>query len=62
VIGSIRNSKIITAQRMLLVLLYPLAERRERVKNVPRSIAIYLSELKYHLFRSALEALKRGTR
>lgn len=57
VIGSMRNSKIITAQRMLLVRLYQLAEKRERVKNVPRPIAIYLSELKYHLSRPALEGL-----
>ncbi|EPE7799218.1 type IV secretory system conjugative DNA transfer family protein [Yersinia enterocolitica] len=57
VIGSMRNSKIITTQRMLLVRLYQLAERRERVKNVPRPIAIYLSELKYHLSRPALEGL-----
>jgi len=52
-----RNSKIITAQRMLLVRLYQPAERRERVKNVPLPIAIYLSELKYHLSRQALEGL-----
>ncbi|HDS9550489.1 TPA: TraM recognition domain-containing protein, partial [Klebsiella pneumoniae subsp. pneumoniae] len=57
VIGSMRNSKIITAQRMLLVRLYQLAERRERVTDVPRPIAIYLSELKYHLSRPALEGL-----
>ncbi|EOT1755720.1 TPA: TraM recognition domain-containing protein [Klebsiella pneumoniae] len=57
VIGSMRNSKIITAQRMLLVRLYQLAERRERIKDVPRPIAIYLSELKYHLSRPALEGL-----
>ena len=57
VIGSMRNSKIITAQRMLLVRLYQLAERRERLTNVPRPIAIYLSELKYHLSRPALEGL-----
>lgn len=57
VIGSMRNSKIITTQRMLLVRLYQLAERRDRVTNVPRSIAIYLSELKYHLSRPALEGL-----
>ncbi|MEI7000402.1 MFS transporter, partial [Klebsiella pneumoniae] len=38
VIGSMRNSKIITTQRMLLVRLYQLAERRDRVTNVPRSI------------------------
>lgn len=57
VIGSMRNSKIITAQRMLLVRLYQLAERRDRVTDVLRPIAIYLSELKYHLSRSALEGL-----
>ncbi|HBZ1364677.1 TPA: DUF87 domain-containing protein [Klebsiella pneumoniae] len=57
VIGSMRNSKIITAQRMLLVRLYQLAERRERVTDVPRPIAVYLSELKYHLSRPALEGL-----
>ncbi|HBX0750254.1 type IV secretory system conjugative DNA transfer family protein [Enterobacter hormaechei] len=57
VIGSMRNSKIITTQRMLLVRLYQLAERRDRVTDVPRPIAVYLSELKYHLSRSALEGL-----
>ena len=57
VIGSMRNSKIITAQRMLLVRLYQLAEKRDRVTDVPRPIAIYLSELKYHLSRPALEGL-----
>lgn len=35
VIGSMRNSKIITAQRMLLVRLYQLAERRERNRRTP---------------------------
>ena len=57
VIGSMRNSKIITAQRMLLVRLYQLAERRDRVTDVPLPIAVYLSELKYHLSRPALEGL-----
>lgn len=52
-----RNSKIITAQRMLLVRLYQLAERRDRVTDVPRPIAVYLSELKYHLSVPALEGL-----
>lgn len=35
VVGSMRNSKIITAQRMLLVCLYQLAEKRDRVIDVP---------------------------
>ncbi|WP_174871200.1 type IV secretory system conjugative DNA transfer family protein [Pectobacterium polaris] len=57
VIGSMRNGKIITAQRMLLVRLYQLAERRDRVKETPRPIAIFLDELKYHLSKPALEGL-----
>ncbi|MFP1821049.1 type IV secretory system conjugative DNA transfer family protein [Lonsdalea quercina] len=57
VIGSMRNSKIITAQRMLLLRLYQLAERRDRVKETPRPIAIFLDELKYHLSKPALEGL-----
>ena len=57
VIGSMRNSKIITAQRMLLVRLYQLAERRDRIKGIPRPIAIFLDELKYHLSKPALEGL-----
>ncbi|RJL48810.1 MFS transporter [Pectobacterium carotovorum] len=57
VIGSMRNSKMITAQRMLLVRLYQLAERRDRVKETPRPIAIFLDELKYHLSKPALEGL-----
>ncbi|MCW2488824.1 type IV secretion system DNA-binding domain-containing protein [Candidatus Symbiopectobacterium sp. NZEC127] len=57
VIGSMRNSKIITAQRMLLVRLYQLAERRDRINAAPRPIAIFLDELKYHLSKPALEGL-----
>lgn len=57
VIGSMRNGKIIAAQRMLLVRLYQLAERRDRINEVPRSIAIFLDELKYHLSKPALEGL-----
>jgi len=57
IIGSMRNSKIITAQRMLLVRLYQLAESRDRINTVPRPIAIFLDELKYHLSKPALEGL-----
>ncbi|QWT40146.1 type IV secretory system conjugative DNA transfer family protein [Dickeya dadantii] len=57
VIGSMRNSKIIAAQRMLLVRLYQLAERRDRVHAAPRPVAIFLDELKYHLSKPALEGL-----
>ena len=61
VIGSMRNSKIITAQRMLLVRLYQLAEKRDRVTDVPRPIAIYLSELKYHLSKASTGGIRRRT-
>lgn len=57
VIGSMRNSKIIAAQRMILVRLLQLAELRDRVNEKPRTIAIFLDELKYHLSRPALEGL-----
>lgn len=57
IIGSMRNSKIIATQRMILVRLMQLAELRDRVTSTPRPIAIHLAELKYHLSRPALEGL-----
>ncbi|WP_176713326.1 TraM recognition domain-containing protein, partial [Aliivibrio fischeri] len=53
----LRNSKIIIAQRMILIRLFQLAEERDRVKSKPRPIAIFLDELKYHLSKAALEGL-----
>ena len=57
IVGSMRNSKIITAQRMILVRLFQLAELRDRVAGDLRPIAIFLDELKYHLSKPALEGL-----
>lgn len=57
IIGSTRNSKITTAQRMILIRLFQLAEERDRVNSKPRSIAIFLDELKYHISKAALEGL-----
>ncbi|WP_072051758.1 type IV secretory system conjugative DNA transfer family protein [Raoultella terrigena] len=57
IIGSMRNSKIITAQRMILVRLYQLAELRDRVAGNVRPIAIFKDEVKYHLSKPALEGL-----
>ncbi|QDY44479.1 type IV secretory system conjugative DNA transfer family protein [Candidatus Pantoea soli] len=57
VIGSMRNPKIISAQRMILVRLLQIAESRDRINTKPRPIAIFLDELKYHLSRPALEGL-----
>lgn len=56
-IGSMRNSKVIIAQRMILIRLFQLAEERDRVKTKPRPIAIFLAELKYHLSKAAIEGL-----
>lgn len=57
IIGSLRNSKIITAQRMILIRLYQIAEARDRINNVPRPVAILLTEFKYHISKSAMEGL-----
>jgi hypothetical protein len=57
IIGSMRNSKVIATQRMILVRLMQLAELRDRISSTPRPIAIHLAELKYHLSRPALEGL-----
>lgn len=55
--GSTRNPKIIKLQKMLLVRCIQLAESRDRIKGKPLQIRVILDELKYHLSRTALEAL-----
>jgi hypothetical protein len=57
IIGSMRNQKIISAQRMILIRLIQIAETRDRIGGRPRPVAILLDELKYHLSRPALEGL-----
>ncbi|MKM02497.1 DUF87 domain-containing protein [Salmonella enterica subsp. enterica] len=57
IIGSTRNQKIISAQRMILTRLIQIAETRDRINSPPRVVAIFLDELKYHLSRPALEGL-----
>lgn len=57
VIGSMRNARVIRMQRMILVRLVQLAERRDRAKGRHRKIMAVLDELKYHISRPALEAL-----
>lgn len=57
IIGSMRNQKIISAQRMILTRLIQIAETRDRIQRKPRPVAIFLDELKYHLSRPALEGL-----
>ncbi len=57
VIGSMRNSKILITQKMILIRLFQLAETRDRVASKPRPIAIFLDELKYHISKPAMEGL-----
>lgn len=58
VVGSMRNDIVKTAQRILLVRLIQLAERRDRMGGGElRKICIVLDEVKYHLSRPALEGL-----
>lgn len=57
IVGSMRESSIITAQRMLLIRLIQLAEQRDRVAEAPRPICIFLDEFKYHVSRPAMESL-----
>ncbi len=57
IVGSMRNDIIKTVQRMILVRLIQLAERRDRMAGPLRSVCIVLDEVKYHLSRPALEGL-----
>ncbi len=42
---------------MILTRLIQIAETRDRINSTPRTVAIFLDELKYHLSRPALEGL-----
>ncbi|NNM68365.1 MAG: TraM recognition domain-containing protein [Gallionella sp.] len=57
VVGSMRNDIIKTVQRIILVRLIQLAERRDRMAGNLRPVCIVLDEVKYHLSRPALEGL-----
>lgn len=57
VIGHMRAEKIVRLQKMILVRLLQISERRDRIRGDLRPVAIILDEAKYHLSRSALEAL-----
>jgi hypothetical protein len=58
VVGSMRNDIIKTAQRIMLVRLIQLAERRDRMgEEAVRKVCIVHDEVKYHLSKPAQEAL-----
>lgn len=57
IIGHMRIEKIIRLQKMLLVRLMQIAEKRDRINKKLRPVGIILDEAKYHLSKCALEAL-----
>jgi type IV secretory pathway TraG/TraD family ATPase VirD4 len=57
VVGSMRNAKVIRMQRMLLVRIIQLCERRDRTIGKPRPVCAILDEAKYHISKPFLESL-----
>lgn len=57
IVGHMRAEKIVRLQKMILVRLLQIAEKRDRIGGPLRPVGIVLDEVKYHLSRSALEAL-----
>lgn len=54
VVGSMRNSPVMKAQRMLMIRLVQICESRDRMTK-QRSVCVFLDELKYHLSKPAME-------
>lgn len=54
VVGSMRDTSVMKAQRMLMIRLVQLCEKRDRLKQ-QRSVCVFLDELKYHLSKPAME-------
>jgi hypothetical protein len=54
VVGSMRNAPVMKAQRMLMIRLVQLCEKRDRMQK-NRSVCVFLDELKYHLSKPAME-------
>lgn len=57
IVGHMRMERIVRLQKMLLVRLMQIAEKRDRITTTLRPVAIVLDEVKYHLSKCALEAL-----
>lgn len=57
VLGSMRNGRILSTQRMLLVRLMQIVESRDRLKGPPRQVLIFLDEFVAFLSRPAKEML-----
>ena len=54
VVGSMRNAPVMKAQRMLMIRLVQICEKRDRMQK-QRSVCVFLDELKYHLSKPAME-------
>jgi type IV secretory pathway TraG/TraD family ATPase VirD4 len=57
VVGSMRNAKVIRMQRMLLVRIIQICERRDRTQGKLRPVCAILDEAKYHISKPFLESL-----
>ena len=57
IIGSMDNSRLMIAQKMLLVRLQQIVKKRDRITETPRPVCAFLDEVKYLLSRKALEGL-----
>ena len=57
IIGSMDNSRVLMAQKMLLVRLLQIVKKRDRIGGVPRQVCAFLDELKYLLSKKTLEGL-----
>ncbi len=53
-VGSMRHETVKSAQRMMMVRLVQICEKRDRLK-AQRSVCVFLDELKYHLSKPAME-------
>lgn len=56
--GSIHNSEVIEMQRMLLVKIIQIAERRDRTNEKPRQISVVVDELSFQISATVLSSLK----
>lgn len=57
IIGHMRLERIVRLQKMVLIRLMQIAEKRDRINSILRPVAIILDEVKYHLSKCAMEAL-----
>jgi len=58
VVGSMRNTKVMRLQKMLMIKLIHLAEERDRTGTIkPRPVSVVLDEFIYHISKPVLEGL-----